>query len=115
MTRTNAIIETLKNYPATSAELPYKKGYNTMNLTSQHCLRKIRVIGSSNSKHKYGYFFTIYYLDGDEDRAVEHFVKVNFARLQKLEGFNNTVLSRQIEKTMLKKIWKAYALQNAQH
>ena len=109
MPRTNAIIKTLENHPSTNAELPYKNGLTTMSFRNRRCIQKIKVIGSRGlAKNKYGCFITVYYLKNDEDRAAEHFVKVNFVRLQKIEMTYNNVLSRQIEKTMLKKIWKTY-------
>ena len=109
MPRTNAIIDTLEKHPSTNAELPYRNGLNMMSFENRRRILKIKVIGSQGlPKYKCGCFLTVYYLKNDEDRAAEHFVKVNFIRLQKIELTYNNVLSRQIEKTMLKKIWETY-------
>ena len=108
MKRTNAIIETLKRQPATGTEMPYHQAFVSMSVANRQRIRKICAIGSTNSKYKMGRVTTVYYLEGDEDRAAVRFAEANYAALSKIERLYNSVLSRQIEKTLLNKIWIAH-------
>jgi hypothetical protein len=112
MTRTNHFIEVLKDHPCVYTELPYKPGINSMSTESRQSIRRIRVSGRKGTHAApYGHMQTVYYLDGDEDRAVELFVKVNVDMLKMLDLRRYTILDSGLPKEiarLVKDVMKAH-------
>ena len=91
----NQVFDALERSPCTRKELPYPhRGYTSS--TSPKQILKIKPAGTrTNTRvNRYGRFETVYYLQGDEDRAVEKFIQVNAEPLGKVDfGKNNTLRS----------------------
>jgi len=95
MAQKNAIIEILKKHPCTASELPYRS-ISSISMTNRPTVRKIKVPGSRAAKsHK---FLTVYYLAGDEDRAIEKFAETNMDTLKKMRWDGNNVLNSSIDR-----------------
>ena len=112
----NKLIDALEEYPCTMRELPYHV-YASMELANQKRILKIKVAGTrTNTRvNRYGRFTTVYYLEGDEDRAVQKFVEVNVVEvnagaLVKVDFGRNNMLRSGLPKHILKKIREAMRL-----
>lgn len=103
MTRINKVYEQLKRSPCTREELPYAiKG--TMGLIYRTRIRILRVAGNRSNKSDYGRFKTVYYLEGDEDRAVHVFAEVNADVLAQLDFSHNTAIDSGLSKDIAQKL-----------
>lgn len=101
--RKNAIIEKLKLGPCTAKELPYRKGGMSARNRRRFC--QIQVCGKrTHNNRRCGAFKTIYYLVGDEDRAVALFIEANAVTLANLNLHINSALDVGLPKPMVQKI-----------
>ena len=104
MPRTNKIIEQLKKCPCTYEELPYRMHLSEMSEESRNNVRSIRMSGNRAHRAKCGHFQTIYYLKGDDDRAVNLFAEVNAAAIQSLDLRRNTILDSGLTRELAQKL-----------
>ena len=104
MTRSNAIIESLKISPHTAAELPHKVGAVNMSLANHNLIRMIKPAGSKSKNRSQGQFKTIYYLEGDEDQAIQKFIDVNRDILETIDFSHSQRLQSGLSKEISKKI-----------
>ena len=94
----NAIIESLKISPRTAAELPHKVGSVNMSLANHNLIRMIKVAGSKSKNRSQGHFITVYYLEGDEDQAVQKFIEVNKDILKLIDFSHSKRLQSGLQK-----------------
>lgn len=104
MIQKNQIIEHLKERPCTKNELPYRMCLNTMSMESRKSIRRIKVSGRRRYKTKCGQLQTVYYLKGDDDRAVKAFVEANADVLKSLDLSRYTVLDSGLTKELAQKV-----------
>lgn len=70
-------------------------------------VRQIRVAGNRSKTPGRGRFKTIYYLAGDEDRAVKMFVEANAQSLSGLDLSRYSVLDSGLPREMAQKVKEA--------
>lgn len=104
MPPTNQIIALLQKHPCTKNDLPYRVCLNTMSMESRKSIRRIKVSGRRGYKTKCGQLQTVYYLKGDDDRAVKVFAEVNADALNSLDLSRNTVLDSGLTREMAQKV-----------
>lgn len=100
----NKIIAQLEEQPCTNKDLPYRVCLNTMSMASRKRIRRIRMSGNHGHATKCGCFLTVYYLEGDDDRAVKVFAEVNAAAIKTLDLSHNTVLDSGLTREMAQKL-----------
>ena len=77
-----------------------------MSLSNRMRLRRIHVTGkrTNSGNNRVGAFKTIYYLEGDEDRAVTKFIDVNIKPLLTLNYRHNNALDAGLTRDMAQRI-----------
>ena len=101
---TNKIITLLEESPRVYMELPGSISPCRMSFENRGRVRKIQMAGNHSKKPGRGKFLTIYYLTGDEDRAVEMFVDVNAAELSKVSMKKFSVIDSGLSREMAQKV-----------
>ncbi len=101
---TNKIIKLLEDHPCTREETIIPLSPCRMSLKNRDRIRQIRVAGNRSKTPGRGWFKTVYYLEGDEDRAVKMFIEVNAESLQGLDFSRNTVLDSGMSREMAQKV-----------
>lgn len=101
---TNKIIQLLEEHPCTRKEINAPISPCRMSIENRDRIRQIRVAGNRSKKPGRGLFKTVYYLKGDEDRAVEVFIEVNAEPLQGLNLSRNTTLDSGLSREMAQKV-----------
>ena len=101
---TNKTIQQLEEYPRIYRELYGSISPCRMSFENRGRVRHIRMAGNRTKKPGRGHFLTVYYLAGDEDRAVERFVEVNATMLSRLNFSGNTTLDSGLNREMAQKI-----------
>lgn len=104
MAPTNQIIALLEECPRTNNDLPYRVCLNTMSMESRKRIRRIRLSGSRGHNTKCGHFRTVYYLEGDDDRAAKVFAEVNTVAIKSLDLSHNTILDSGLTREMAQKV-----------
>ena len=105
--RTNALIELLKICPRTDSELPYRVTPHGMSLANRKMILKISIPGGKNVPIKHTRFDTVYYLDGDEERAIQRFVEINREGILKMRESQCNSLCRSVRKELREKLYLA--------
>jgi|GEM_PF-4588602 len=101
----NQLVDALRRGPCTRKELPYPY-QGVMNLASPEAIMKIKPAGTrTNARiNRYGRFETVYYLQGDEDRAVAKFIQVNAEPLGKVDFGRGNALQSGLPEDIYQKI-----------
>lgn len=101
----NSVIDALTVCPCVEKELPYPVR-SDMALEGRRRIMKIKVAGTRTNRrcNRCGRFITVYYLDGDEDRAVKKFVDVNKDTLGRIDFSRNSVLDSGLHRQIVRKI-----------
>jgi hypothetical protein len=102
--RSNQIIESLKISPRTAAELPHKVSTCNMSLANHNLIRMIKPGGRRSKNRSQGHFITIYYLEGDQDQAIQKFIDVNRDILETIDFSHSQRLQSGLSKEISKKI-----------
>lgn len=97
----NKIIQLLEEHPRTNKDLTYRISPCKMSIENRGRIRQIRVAANRSGR---GWFRTVYYLAGDEDRAITLFADVNAEALAGLNFGRNTVLDSGLTREMAQKI-----------
>lgn len=101
----NKIIQLLEKHPCVYSDLPGKISPCRMSFANRERIRQIRVAGKrTNRCFRCGRFQTVYYLEGDEDRAAKKFVEVNAEVLARLNLRGNTALDSGLNREMAQRI-----------
>ena len=100
----NKIIQALENHPCTYTELPGKLSPCRMSIKNRVRVRRIKISGNYSKKPGRGLFKTIYYLEGDEDRAIQKFVEINEEPISHLNFDKYTTLDSGLPREMSQKI-----------
>lgn len=100
----NKIIQLLEEHPRTRQEINAPISPCRMSFENRDRIRQIRVAGNRSKKPGRGWFKTIYYLEGDEDRAVKMFIEVNSESLRGLDLSRNTALDSGLSREMAQKV-----------
>ena len=103
----NRIIERLEESPCTSTELPYRFAPCHMGRKNRGRVRQIRVARNRSKKPGHGWFKTVYYLEGDEDRAVMKFAEVNAEALSGVDFRRNNVLTSGLSRELSQRLREA--------
>lgn len=101
---TNKIIQLLEEHPCTRKEINASISPCRMSIENRDRIRQIRVAGNRSKTPGHGLFRTVYYLRGDEDRAVKMFIEVNAESLQGLDLSRNTALDSGLSREMAQKV-----------
>ena len=104
MAHTNQIIALLEEYPRTKNELPYRVCLNTMSMAARKRIRRIRLSGRRGYTTKCGRFQTVYYLEGDDDRAIKAFAEVNADAINTLDLSRNTIIDSGLTRELAQKV-----------
>lgn len=100
----NKIIQILQEHPRTNKDLPHRISPCRMSIENRGRIRQIRVAGNRSKKPGRGWFKTVYYLEGDEDRAITLFADVNAETLAGLNFRRNTIIDSGLTREMARKI-----------
>jgi len=100
----NQIINLLKERPRTNDELPYRVCLNTMSMMARKSIRRIKVSGHRRSAVGCGHFRTVYYLEGDDTRAVKLFVEANADALKSLDLSRYSALDSGLTRELAQKV-----------
>jgi len=101
---TNKIIASLEESPRVYKELSGTLSPCRMSFENRGRVRKIQMAGNHSKKPGRGKFLTIYYLAGDEDRAVAMFVEVNAAELSAVSTQQFSVIDSGLSREMAQKV-----------
>jgi len=104
---TNKIIASLEESPRAYKELSGPLSPCRMSFENRGRVRKIQMAGNHSKKPGRGKFLTIYYLAGDEDRAVAMFVEVNAAALSAVGMQKFSVIDSGLSCEMAHKVKEA--------
>jgi len=96
----NKLIQCLESCPCTNADLPYRISPCRMSIADINRVRQIRVAGNHAKKPGHGKFRTVYYLEGDEDRAIERFIDVNKQSLKSINFHTYSTLDSGMSRKM---------------
>ena len=102
--RSNQIIERLKEGPCINGNLPYRVSVRDMGLRNRQRVRRISIAGRKSSKRGIGTLLTVYYLAGDEDRAIQLFAEVNAPALAQLDLSHNTLIDSALPHGMAQRL-----------
>lgn len=100
---TNKIIKLLEESPRTYKELSGPISPCRMSFENRGRVRQIRMAGNRSKKPGRGRFLTVYYLAGDEDRAVDRFVEVNNTMLSEINLSSFSVVDSGLSREMAQK------------
>ena len=102
------LIQCLESGPCTNAELPYRVSPCRLSIENINRVRQIRVAQNRTKKPGHGKFLTVYYLEGDEDRAIERFIKVNKQSLKSINFSTYSTLDSGMSRKMSQAVKQSY-------
>lgn len=100
----NQIIRLLEAQPCTAKELPYRVYGVNMSIPDRARIKSIRFTTNHTKKPGRGRFRIVYYLTGDEDRALRKFADINAALLSALDLSRSCLIDSALPRTMSKKL-----------
>ena len=100
----NKIIQLLEERPRTRVELRQGISPCRMSVQNRERIRQIRVAGNRSKTPGSGLFRTVYYLAGDEDRAIEMFADVNAESLARLDFSRYTAIDSGLPPGMAQRL-----------
>lgn len=98
------LIQCLESGPCTNAELPYRVSPCRLSVEDINRVRQIRVAQNRTNKPRHGKFLTVYYIEGDEDRAIERFISVNKQTLKSINFHTYSTLDSGMSRKMSQKV-----------